>query len=516
MATLEEIKAQELARLQLAYQQGARPDYQGAGLQYGGDPERGYGPGGLNPFEPLGNVPPDAGRQLGYQKSPMRSQISEAALAREMGQFSEQNQYRNTLLGDLSTGLDANLANTQEEIRRAIAQATGDMQEDFDYETMVGERNFDRQRRNTAEDFGDRIAIQDANIGREKKGLANANYAYREFMDRINPGFAEAVEAAERGAKATAAIEATFDENQGEIDAAYASAGGRVRAIADVVGAGGNGEVAAALHETVYEMKGFIDAQNGLNRQQTLSMHNVAANLAAAAAQQGLAQAEGEGSRSIYETQGQYEKIITNLIQQRDLLNNQQARALRNIDEAQADWTEGRDRDFEKRMEKYDNIDTTAFQANADWESYSGNAFAFFFEELNQDEGTAVPKLDRGLVQGAITSMSDQGWSSWEELASYYAEEITKAEFKLDVERANALSAELEKLAPYEDILEIGAMYDAEVQTKYNAIHAGNPTTPTATAVAEYARRAEQNLPADLIEILVNEKMKLDFPGWGQ
>lgn len=472
-------------------------------------PEEAARLGGADPYGlSRGMGAPGFGPQGPLTGSDLNSPGNVAAREEALRRFYAQQDVR----GQVGGRVDTALGDTQAAIDAAIRQARGDFQDDFDYEQQLGETQFDRQRRDIAEDFNDRLSIADANIGREKKGLANANYAYREFMDRINPGFSEAVEAAERGAKATAAIEATFDENQEAIDGSYASAGGRVRAIADVVGAGGNGEVAAALHETVYEMKDFIDQQNGLNRQQTLAMHAVAANLAAAAAQQGLAQAEGEGSRSIYETQGQYEKIINNLIQQRDYLNNQKQRALRAIDESQADWDAGRQRELNERMEQYDDIDVTAFQANADWDSYGGMAMSIFFEEIGQNEDTAIPKTERDFVQEQIQLMADGGYS-FDQYLEKLGGDIAAAEAQgVEAGLIKQAVSEFEALQRYQDQIEIGVQVYNDSKAKYNQIHAGSPTTPADMAVAEFERLRQFNLPEDVIKLLTGAKLGVNFP----
>lgn len=302
----------------------------------------------------------------------------------------------------------------EDRFRQMQANELSQLREELGWQDRQAEKGFARQARDIAESFGDRIGKVNAEIGDAKEELSTVEESYRIFMDSIMPGFADAVDKAKRAAKATAAIEATFTGAQEDVDDVYASASGRVRALADAVGGSGNQSIANAINETVFEMKTFIDQQITLDRNQTITMHGIAAKMAAAAAQVEHANARGDAARTVYTTQGKYEKILTNLVRQRSLLNAQRKRAERDLAEARADYQANSRRALSKNEQRIrDSIDTELLAANVDNYSFKQVAGALAIQRFNEDPSTRVdPKLNDHMVELSI-AMQEAGYSDF-------------------------------------------------------------------------------------------------------
>jgi hypothetical protein len=355
---------------------------------------------------------------------------------------------------DLSGGTSPRGA-LEARFRQMQDSALDELRDELGWQRRQQEKQFGRDARAIAESFGDRIGMVNAQIGDAKEELSTAEESYMIMMDSIAPGFADAVDKAKRAAKATAAIEATFTGAQEDVDAAYASASGRVRALADAVGAAGNQSVANAINETVFEMKTFIDQQIGLDRNQTITMHGVAAQMAAAAAEAEHANVRGEAATTIYKTQGKYEKILTNLVRQRSLLNAQRQRAERDLAEARADFALGQRRAMTKEEQKIrDSIDPELLAANVDLQSFKQVSGALTITRFNEDPATRIdPTQSDNLIVLAI-AMQEAGFADFGAfLASQHVSAPnTPAEFLLE---GQFMFEDVMELVEWEDQLEV-------------------------------------------------------------
>lgn len=351
--------------------------------------------------------------------------------------------------------------------------------EDAAYERGSAQRSFDRDARGAREEFGSRIANVSAQIADEKKGLADAGTAYRSFMDSITPGFSDAVAQAEKAAAASAAIEQVFDENQEAIDQTYAGASGRVRAISDKV-AGSNEQVAQALSETIYEMKGFIDKQNGLNRSQTLAMHSIASQLAAASAEADLARHGGAATRDTFEAQSKYEKIITDLIRQRSALNASRERALRDVEEAREEWKAGDDRRLKERLEGVDDADYRAFTNTASVEAFEDAGMTLLFKDWreNGDGQFQLNKSDETLAYDMMLFMRDRREKDFGTFLLKITEHPdVQGDPQAAADMLGITRQQLERLPSLEDEIEVGRLHLEGLEVFYNGEMTGNPTS---------------------------------------
>jgi len=350
--------------------------------------------------------------------------------------------------------------------RSSLASQLGIEQKD-------AERDYQRNLRNIGESFGDRIGAVNQKISDAKRELSVGENSYRLFMDTISPGFSKAVNQAEKAAAATAAIEMTFSDASEDIDAAYASSSGRVRAIADKLAGEGNAEVAQALNDTIYEMKGFIDQQGELNRTQTLGMHDIAAKLAAAAAQSEHAGFRGEAARDTFELQGKYEKILTDLVRQRSLLNAQRQRALRNLEEGREDWKRGFNRRKAAGEEEVD-FDTSLFAANRSRDQIHDTSSSI----LERDwEGTslAIAAEDNENFWTHVDNMDSLGYTDWASYATYLdgLAEQRKAQSGDDsilTDTANLIGT----LVRYEDQIEVAVQMRSDVDAWFDVEYVPN------------------------------------------
>jgi len=288
------------------------------------------------------------------------------------------------------------------------------------------------------------------------------------FMDTIAPGFAEAVDKAEKAAAATAAIDQTFDESQEGIDQAYASRSGRVRAIADKV-AGSNAQVAQQLTDSIFEMKGFIDEQNTLDREQTLFLHKAAAGLAAAAAESELAGKTGEAARERFVNQRKYERIIQGLIRQRQQLNVDKLRAERDLREAREDWKLGFDHNNSKAIAKLDREEFAAISANVDFDDWQDVVFFNTIKSFSTNPENEIPRTAWESVQSVSDSMVANeivDFETWSQLIATQGPEVSGFD-----------PVAIMEMAVWQDQIEILAAASIEGVDFFNEQHSGVPTS---------------------------------------
>lgn len=353
---------------------------------------------------------------------------------------------------------------------------------------IVGERNainaeFDRRKGSVG--GGAAIARLNREIAEKKEELGEANKQYRLFMDTIAPGFSDAVEKAEKAAAATAAIDATFDQSQKQIDAAYSSASGRVRAIADKVAGSGSVEVANALNESIYEMKDIIDRSNELNREQTLVLHRTAAGLAAAAAESEHAGLRGTTAREQFVTQAKYEKIITNLIRQRNAASAARARAMRSIEEAREAWKAGFEQDALDRLKGVDGLEASFLSASASPEGFRNAGVQLFFDKMNADPATAIERTFYEPVQFVIEAMDRSGQTDFGAFIAQNWDGVNGVPREDGYLRAFG-QPELDAILRYEDQIETGVLHLREVQRYYNEEFTGRATNPATQFMQDF------------------------------
>jgi len=349
-----------------------------------------------------------------------------------------------------------------------FAGLRSEFRSDMEFDQAQALKEFDRAERGADESFGDRIAQITGRLGEAQGDLASDNKSYRVFMDSIAPGFSEAVDKAEKAALATAAIDMTFEESQEGIDQAYASRSGRVRAIADKV-SGNNAAVAQALNDSIFEMKGFIDEQNTLDRDQTLFLHKAAAGLAAAAAESELAGKTGEAARDRFVNQRKYERIIQGLVRQRQQLNVEKQRAMRDIREAREDWTLGFDRANSKAIAKIDKDQFAAMTANVDFDDFRKVVFFQTMSNFNENPDLAVPRNmweDVQVVSEAMVADEIVDFETWAQKVGTRGLEVSG--FDPDI---------VMEMAVWQDQIEILAAAFKNGVDFHNEISSGVPTT---------------------------------------
>ena len=316
-----------------------------------------------------------------------------------------------------------------------------------------------------------------ANINRKiaeaREKLAEGNEAYADFMDTIAPGFAEAVDKARKAAKATAAIEQSFTRAEKNIDKAYQSASGRVRAIADQVAGKGNDAVASALMDTIFEMKDFIDRQTTLSREDTLALHKSAAHIAAATAQATHAGERGQAGREQYVMQKKYEEIISNLLRQRSQIAAAGRRARASIAEARQDLLKGL---TEQAQERLGTIEpkTDILVANANVGQLVDTSYNLYLTQLSESESMAIPRESQQAVFDMSKAMAQLGIFSFEE---FNRQAPVRFGLVPGTEDYNQFVTDATIALQYQDQVEIGARHVVDTQTWYNEQFYGEPTT---------------------------------------
>ena len=344
------------------------------------------------------------------------------------------------------------------------------------------DKDFGRQRRNINEAFADRMAAINDKIGDANRDVANVNDTINTFIDRITPGFSDAVAEAEAAAAATAAIEMTFSETQGNVDAAYASSSGKVRAIAAKVGGAGSQVMAGAVEESLYEMKTFIDQQVELDRSQTVAMHVAAANIAGAAAQAEFAGAEGDVRRTQYTEQKKYEKIIRDLVRQRSAAQRAKARALRNLQENEDDWADTFQRERDKGLDKIaEGQEAILYAANSDVNYYQAAVGTVWFEELKGTE-IEVPRSKHQEIQNLATWMENNGYMDFDEAIQL-----------VDEETANLWTSP--EWAKYEDHVEVLTQALRDGRDYHDTEMSSSPLSSFGAIAGEYDYLRGINLP---------------------
>jgi len=352
--------------------------------------------------------------------------------------------------------------------RGQFAGLRSELQSDIEFDQARALKEFDRNERDINESFSDRINAITGRVGEAQSDLASDNKSYRMFMDTIAPGFAEAVDKAEKAAAATAAIDQTFDESQEGIDQAYASRSGRVRAIADKV-AGSNAQVAQQLTDSIFEMKGFIDEQNTLDRSQTLFLHKAAAGLAAAAAESELAGKTGEAARERFVNQRKYERIIQGLIRQRQQLNVDKLRAERDLREAREDWKLGFDHNNSKAIAKLDREEFAAISANVDFDDWQDVVFFNTIKSFSTNPENEIPRTAWESVQSVSDSMVANeivDFETWSQLIATQGPEVSGFD-----------PVAIMEMAVWQDQIEILAAASIEGVDFFNEQHSGVPTS---------------------------------------
>lgn len=353
-------------------------------------------------------------------------------------------------------------------VQSDIARKAGEINAGIRAETAEGLKELKAREAAARGGGGGALAQINAKLAEAREELATANESYANFMDTVSPGFSEAVDKAKKAAKATAAIERTFDKGQTKVDAEYASASGRVRAIADKVAGEGNEEVANALLETVYEMKGFIDDNISMNRNQTLVMHRAAAGIAAAAAQSEKASVRGQAAREQFQIQAKYEKIINNLLRQRAAAGSARSAALSKLKDARKEFLLGQTEKARSMLAQIE-PDTRVLSANADPQQFMQTGLTLFFTELGEDPDLAVPRgPTQNLVAQAAGLMNQFGFKDFATLTSTL-NPVTGQPFLTEEESV--------ALMPYEDQLEIAALTARDLETYYMDEMYGQPTT---------------------------------------
>jgi hypothetical protein len=418
-----------------------------------------FSPGGAFPVDNTPNIfepPPPLAPPLTHPTAfrgqipemPLFDEIEDALSIQRGSQFGEQ-------LFDMA-GFD--------ELRQKLA-------DDLGFGRNQGEASFDRQRKAASAGFGSRIAAINREIGEKKEELAEKNKSYRIFMETISPGFVDAVEKAEKAALATAAIEQVFTKSEEAVEAVYSSASGRVRAIADKVAGVGSVEVAQALNETVFEMKDFIDRQQELNRDQTLTLHRTAAGLAAATAESEHANIRGTTGREQFVVQKQYEKLINNLIKQRAAAGAARGRAMSNIAAAREEWRKGFDRDAAARFEEVDEMQVKFLSANSDWDSFAGGGLSVFLHELSDNPELAIPRTEHATFRGTVALMDQLGTTHFDQ----FVRQVTQVD-PLTGESLMSVD-QVESLMQWEDQLELGVRHLTDMRNFYNSEFVGEPTS---------------------------------------
>lgn len=385
---------------------------------------------------------------------------------------------------DLSGGVSP-LGDLEAHVAGLNSEAKDDLLEELGWQKQQADKNFGRQARDISESFGDRIGLVNAQVGDAKKDLKAGVSSYALFMDSIMPGFSDAVDKAEKAAKATAAIEATFSDAGEEIDAAYASASGRARAMADAVGGAGSEGVAKALNETVFEMKGFIDEQGELDRNQTIAMHGIAAQMAGAAAEAEHAKFRGEGARDTFALQAKYENILTNLVRQRSLLNTQRKRALRDLQERRDDYKTGFDRSKEKDLEDIDDqFSAEVFAANATQEQWLQSSGTFTIRRFNENPATAIPKSVEDNVYSVALVMHQEGLN---DIGAFAASEwVAPRGTAADKLKGRFPVEMVEDFLRYEDQIEVMVKNFAEAMIVYDTELSGQPSSIFGQAASRF------------------------------
>jgi hypothetical protein len=367
-----------------------------------------------------------------------------------------------------------------DDIGTKSSRARADALDDLNYDREAGLRGIERDRRNALERIDDQLGRIGAEQGDAKRAVSGANESFALFMDAISPGFSEAVDEARKAAKATAAVEAVFTETSEEIDNAYASSSGRVRAVAAKVAGAGGGEVAQALTDTIYEMKGFIDQQTEVSRESTLQMHEIAARIAGAAAEAEFYEVSGEAAREKYSFQAKYQKILTNLARDRSELNAHRKRSIRNFDEEREEFLSGIDRKQFESDRDFDRAEEDAatrtlenaqvFRATADPAEFYQYSVQQYLATL--PEGQQIPASDQELAYQMVEYMDTYGLTDYAGILTHVQSDLAEGvEPAFDPEEVHAMMR-------YEDQLEVARLHGRDARSYYDENYSSSTSSP--------------------------------------